>query len=99
MAEYEARFYHEAKAVGGLNHPNIVTVYDVGKSGDARISRWSFSRGSELTALMAEGRALPVAQALDIAAQVADGLAYAHEHGVVHRDIKPRTSWWCTTAW
>ena len=88
MAEYEARFYQEAKAVGGLNHRNIVTVYDVAKSGDMPYLAMELLDGHELGTLIANGR-LPVAHALDIAAQVADGLAYAHEHGVVHRDIKP----------
>jgi serine/threonine-protein kinase len=88
MAEYEARFYQEAKAVGGLNHRNIVTVYDVAKSGNMPYLAMELLDGHELSTLLANGR-LPVAHALDIAAQVADGLAYAHEHGVVHRDIKP----------
>jgi serine/threonine-protein kinase len=89
MAEYEARFYQEAKAVGGLNHRNIVTVYDVAKSGNLPYLAMELLDGHELGSLMRKGKPLPVAHALDIAAQVADGLAYAHEHGVVHRDIKP----------
>src|SRR5688500_20229122 len=89
MAEYEARFYLEAKAVGGLNHRNIVTVYDVAKSGDVPYLAMELLDGHELGSLMSKAEPLPVAHALDIAAQVADGLAYAHEHGVVHRDIQP----------
>src|SRR5688572_13785712 len=88
MAEYEARFYQEAKAVGGLNHRNIVTVYDVAKSGNMPYLAMELLDGHELGTLLGSGR-LPVAHAIDIAAQVADGLAYAHEHEVVHRDIKP----------
>jgi len=88
MSEYEARFYQEAKAVGGLNHRNIVTVYDVAKSGNMPYLAMELLDGHELGTVLANGR-LPIAHALDIAAQVADGLAYAHEHGVVHRDIKP----------
>jgi serine/threonine protein kinase len=87
--KYEARFYQEARAAGSLNHPNIVTVYDVGKEGNVAYMAMEFIEGAELRALLAEGRALPVSQAVSIAAQVAEGLAYAHEHGVVHRDIKP----------
>ena len=87
--KYEARFYQEARAAGSLNHPSIVTVYDVGKEGDIAYMAMEFIEGVELRSLIGEGRALPVAQAVSIAAQVAEGLAYAHQHGVVHRDIKP----------
>ncbi|HYD58098.1 MAG TPA: serine/threonine-protein kinase [Burkholderiales bacterium] len=86
---YEARFYQEARAAGSLNHPNIVTIYDVGKSGEVVFIAMEFIEGPELRSLIGEGRAMPVAQAVGIAAQVADGLGYAHQHGVVHRDIKP----------
>ena len=86
---YEARFYQEARAAGGLNHPNIVTVYDVGKAGDVAYMAMEFIEGQELRTLLGEGKPLPVQQAVSIAAQVAEGLGYAHQHGVVHRDIKP----------
>jgi serine/threonine protein kinase len=86
---YEARFYQEARAAGGLNHPNIVTVYDVGKSGEVVFMAMEYIEGPELRTLIVEGRPMPVSRAMSIAAQVADGLAYAHQHGVVHRDIKP----------
>ena len=89
MVEYEARFYQEAKAAGGLNHPNIVTIYDIGKSGDVAYMAMELLDGKELRAMMAPGKPMPVADAVDIAAQVAEGLGYAHEHDVVHRDIKP----------
>lgn len=89
MAEYEARFYQEAKAAGGLNHPNVVIVYDIGKAGNIAYMAMEFLEGKELRTVLTPGSPLPVKQAIDIAAQVADGLAYAHEHQVVHRDIKP----------
>ena len=89
MAEYEGRFYQEAKAAGGLNHPNIVTIYDIGKSGNVAFMAMELLDGKELRTLMTPGRPQPVARAIDIAAQVAEGLGYAHQHGVVHRDIKP----------
>jgi serine/threonine-protein kinase len=89
IENYEARFYQEARAAGGLSHPNIVTVYDVGKNGDIAYMAMEFVEGVELRALLASGRPLAVAQAISIAAQVAEGLAYAHERGIVHRDIKP----------
>lgn len=87
--EYEGRFYQEAKAAGRLSHPNIVTIYDVGKNGDVAYIAMEFLQGRELRDIMNDDRLLPVDQALDIAAQVAQGLAYAHEHGIVHRDVKP----------
>jgi serine/threonine protein kinase len=89
MAEYEARFYQEAKAAGGLNHPNIVTIYDIGKSGNVAYMAMELLEGAELRASMKPGEPIAHARAVEIAAQVADGLAYAHQHGVVHRDVKP----------
>ena len=87
--EYEGRLYQEAKAAGRLNHPNIVTIYDVGKSGDVAYIAMEFLEGRELRDIMNERGVLPVEQVLDVTAQVALGLAYAHEHGIVHRDVKP----------
>lgn len=88
MEHYEKRFTIEARAAGGLNHPNIVTIHDIGRSGDLAYMAMEFLEGRELKDLIA-GRELTVDRALDIAAQAADGLAYAHQHDVVHRDIKP----------
>jgi len=88
-AEYESRFNQEAKAAGGLNHPNIVTIYDIGKTGNVAYMAMELLEGSELRALMSSGRPIEAARAVEIAAQVAEGLAYAHQHGVVHRDVKP----------
>lgn len=87
--EYEGRFYQEAKAAGRLNHPNIVTIYDVGKSGEIAYIAMEFLQGRELRDVMNDSGILPVDQVLDIVAQVASGLAYAHEHEIVHRDVKP----------
>ena len=87
-AEYEARFFQEAKAAGGLNHPNIITIHDIGREGDTAYMAMELLDGIELRDLMQRGR-VPLPLALDLAAQVADGLAFAHERGVVHRDIKP----------
>jgi len=86
---YEKRFYQEARAAGGLNHPNIVTVYDIGKTENACYMAMEYIEGPELRTLLLPGKPLTVQRALSIAAQVAEGLAYAHERGVVHRDIKP----------
>jgi len=87
--EYEARFYQEARAAGRLSHPNIVTIYDVGKSGDIAYIAMEFLQGRELRDILDEYPLLPIDQVLDIVVQVAQGLAYAHEHGIVHRDVKP----------
>jgi len=87
--EYEGRFYQEAKAAGRLSHPNIVTIYDVGKSGDVAYIAMEFLQGRELRDILDDGGVLSIDMALDVAAQVAQGLSYAHEHDIVHRDVKP----------
>ena len=76
-----------------FNHPNIVTIYDVGKSGDVAYIAMEFLEGRELRDVLKEGTLLPVDQVLNIVAQVALGLAYAHEHDIIHRDVKPSDSW------
>ncbi len=88
MEQYEKRFTIEARAAGGLNHPNIVIIYDIGRSGDLAYMAMEYLEGRELKELIAN-RELTADRALGIAAQVADGLAYAHAHEVVHRDVKP----------
>ncbi|MFH2135522.1 MAG: serine/threonine-protein kinase [Pseudomonadota bacterium] len=87
--EYEARFYQEAKAAGRLSHPNIVTIYDVGRTGDIAYIAMEYLHGRELRDVLNENKILPVSQVLDVIIQVAQGLAYAHEHEIVHRDVKP----------
>jgi len=89
LGEYEARFYQEARAAGGLNHPNIVIIYDIGRSERVAYMAMELLEGEELRSILSDKQALPVALALDIARQVAEGLAYAHERHVIHRDIKP----------
>src|SRR3989338_7721200 len=69
--EYEERFYQEAKAAGRLSHPNIVTIYYVGKSGDVAYIAMELLQGRELRDIMNESGLLPVDQVLDIVAQVA----------------------------
>jgi len=87
-AEFEARFFQEAKAAGGLNHPNLVTIHDVGREGDIAYMAMELLEGTDLRELMGRGR-VPLPLGVDLMAQAADGLAHAHEQGVVHRDIKP----------
>jgi eukaryotic-like serine/threonine-protein kinase len=86
--EYEKRFALEARAAGKLNHPNIVTTFDFGEEGDLAYLAMELLEGTDLRTRLKKG-ALPVAEAVDIAVQVADGLGFAHERGIVHRDIKP----------
>jgi serine/threonine protein kinase len=87
--EYKERFYQEAKAAGRLNHPNIITIHDLGRKGDIAYIAMELMEGPELQSIVAENQSLTIGEKLDVAFQVAEGLAYAHEHGVVHRDIKP----------
>ena len=86
--DYHKRFFQEAKASARLTHPQIITVYDFGEEDDLAYMAMEFLKGTELRTRMAKG-AIGVAEAVHIAEQVAEGLGYAHEHGVVHRDIKP----------
>jgi len=89
--EFLQRFYHEAQVAGRLNHPYIVTIYDVGergKGGDAYIAM-EFVIGTNLHELLAGGGRLPLAQVADVVEKLAQALDYAHDNGVIHRDIKP----------
>ena len=86
--EYKARFYREAMAAGSLSHPNIVTIYDLGESGDDAYIAMELLEGRELQNVIGEKR-LSIDETLNIVIQVADSLEFAHEHGIVHRDIKP----------
>src|SRR2546425_12967224 len=83
-----SRFKNEARSASALNHPNILTVYEIGAEGNRQFIATEFIEGITLRASLARGRINPHA-ALDIAVQVASALAAAHEAGVVHRDIKP----------
>jgi serine/threonine-protein kinase len=89
LAFYEARFAQEIRTVGKLNHPNIVTIFDVGRTDDFAYMAMEFIDGPELKALMPPGKPLHVPTSLDLVAQVADGLGLAHSRGIIHRDVKP----------
>jgi serine/threonine-protein kinase len=86
--EYEARFFQEAKAAGRLNHPCLITIYDFGEENDLAYMAMELLEGTDLRTRITTGR-VPTREAVGIAEQVADGLGYAHERGVVHRDVKP----------
>jgi eukaryotic-like serine/threonine-protein kinase len=91
-AERLRRFEQEARATSALNHPNILTVYDIGTtsedSGRAPFIVMELLEGEELRAQLKHGAVAP-RKAVDYARQIADGLAAAHAKGVVHRDLKP----------
>ena len=83
------RFNREAKSAGRLNHPNIVTIYDVGRADDTAFIAMEHLEGQELKQIISSNQTLQPDRIAEITAQVADALAFAHDHGVVHRDIKP----------
>jgi serine/threonine-protein kinase len=89
LEEYEARFQQEIKAAGRFSHPNIVTIYDVGRTDRVAYMAMEFLNGRELKDLLISGQRLGIEVTVELMVQVADGLAYAHEHDIIHRDVKP----------
>ena len=89
-AEYVERFRREARAVAQLSHPNIVTVIDRGEDDGRQYIVFELIDGENLKELVKRTGPLPVRRAVELALAVADGLAFAHEHGLVHRDVKPQ---------
>jgi eukaryotic-like serine/threonine-protein kinase len=90
---FDARFRAEARTMAALNHPNVVNIYDYGRSpvpeGDATYLVMAYVDGQPLSALIAQNEGLPVGKTLAVLAQAADALHAAHAHGIVHRDVKP----------
>ena len=87
-AEWKERFLREARTIARLNHQNIATIYSIDEQDDALFIAMELIEGEPLSAMIARGPMLP-ADAVRVAAHVADGLGEAHEKGIVHRDIKP----------
>jgi predicted ATPase/serine/threonine protein kinase len=82
------RFEREARSASALNHPNIVTIYELGQAASCRYIAMELVEGKTVRALLGSG-SLPIRKTIEIAAQVADGLTKAHEAGITHRDLKP----------
>nr|MDP9237566.1 serine/threonine protein kinase [Chloroflexota bacterium] len=88
------RFRREAQAMARLDHPNIVAVHEIGEEDGRPFFVCQYITGGDLRgALRAAGGPLPIARTLAIAEDLCRALAYAHEHGIVHRDVKPANVW------
>jgi TolB-like protein/Flp pilus assembly protein TadD len=86
--QYQMRFSREARAASSLNHPNILTVYDIGNEHETPFIVTELIEGESLRQIIRKGP-LPIKKLLDFAVQIADGLSSAHQAGLVHRDLKP----------
>ncbi|MEN8168752.1 MAG: protein kinase [Pseudomonadota bacterium] len=89
LKEVKQRFYREAETAGRLNHPNIVTIYDIGEEQELAYIAMDYLKGEDLSAFSSKKTLLPLKEVMAIAEQVAEALDYAHKQNVVHRDIKP----------
>jgi serine/threonine-protein kinase len=83
------RFFREAESAGNLTHPNIIRIFDAGEDQDVAYIAMELLDGHDLKECCEKAKLLPMEKVIDIVAQVAGGLDYAHKQGVVHRDIKP----------
>ncbi|MEJ2133200.1 MAG: serine/threonine-protein kinase, partial [Gammaproteobacteria bacterium] len=89
MEEGRQRFLHEARLAGQLEHPNIVAIYDSGQEGDLAYVVEEYFEGHDVGRYTLKGKLLPLDVVLDVLAQCADALDYAHGKGVVHREVEP----------
>src|SRR5689334_19251818 len=88
--EYVERFRREARAVAQMSHPNIVTVIDRGEDDGRQYIVFEYVDGENLKELVERTGPLPARRAVELALEIADALAFAHQHGLVHRDVKPQ---------
>src|SRR3989449_2585462 len=88
--DYVERFRREARSVAQLSHPSIVTVIDRGEQDGRQFIVFEYVDGENLKALVEREGPLPEQAAIELALQIADGLAFAHANGLVHRDVKPQ---------
>lgn len=89
-ADFLRRFEQEAKAVLSLSHPNIVRSFDVGKDGDINYIVFEYIEGCTLKEIIKEDGTLSPKETVSIASQILDALEYAHNRGIIHRDVKPQ---------
>ncbi|MFQ5930178.1 MAG: protein kinase [Acidobacteriota bacterium] len=87
--ELRTRFFREARSVAKLNHPNIISIYDMGEDKKRPFIAMEYVEGEDLKAIIGKRVFIPFKQKLGFVSQICDGLDYAHSKGVVHRDIKP----------
>jgi serine/threonine-protein kinase len=87
--ETRERFFREARSAGQLAHRNIITIYDFGEEGGRAYIVMELLSGESLSSLLARGDRLPMEQQVEIMTRIAEGLAFAHARGIVHRDVKP----------
>ncbi|WP_075185712.1 serine/threonine-protein kinase [Teredinibacter haidensis] len=95
----KTRFFREAEAAGRLNHPHIVSVYDVGEEVDLAFIAMDYVEGKPLSAFVNENNLLPIFEVYRIMADVAAALEYAHGSNIVHRDIKPGNIMYCPSPY
>ncbi len=88
-SDFVARFYTEAQHAAKLSHPNIVNIYDVGREGESYFIVMELIDGATLAEMIEKDGRLPEPVAIDFAAQICNGLSYAHRQGLLHRDVKP----------
>uniref|UniRef100_UPI002029B317 serine/threonine-protein kinase n=1 Tax=Sphaerisporangium fuscum TaxID=2835868 RepID=UPI002029B317 len=86
---FRDRFVRESRLVAGIDHPNIIPIYEAGESGDLLFIAMRYVEGPDLRGLVQSNGPLPVARAHRLFSQIASALDAAHQHGMVHRDVKP----------
>ncbi len=87
--QMKEKFFREAESAGTLSHPNIVTIYDAGHELDLAYIAMEFLEGEELEKFTSKDNLLPMRKVIDYIADITDALAYAHQKGIIHRDVKP----------
>jgi urea transport system substrate-binding protein len=92
-ASLRERFFHEARLLASLSHENIVSIYQVGEANGVPFLAMERLEGMTLHDKLQQDRWLPLVEALSLARQTAEGLAVLHQHGMVHRDVKPANVW------